>query len=72
MKLKKSPNRQIHAMRHEMLVFVSSVQNYVKNQALDHCWAEFEAELAEIGDIDAIFEAHSKFVNKVIFRYFQN
>ena len=59
-------------MRHEMLNFVTSTQDYVTTQVLDLSWSEFESELSDpdkVFSVDSLYDAHQRYIKKALFRY---
>ena len=61
--------QRCHLMRHEMLNFVTITLDYVTTQVLGVSWTEFERNLREkVDSLEGLYEAHMKYLNKIIFR----
>lgn len=73
--LKSSSSSQVHQLqlfRHEMLHFVTVMQNYVANQVIHVCWSEFLAKLDKVKNLDSLYTAHADYLNTGILRCLLN
>lgn len=60
--------RHLHQCRHIMSHFVQTLQNYIVGDVLQPSWAVFESNLANVSNLDELYEAHTVYIKDIIFR----
>ena len=62
---------QVEVIRHRMLNYITIIKAYIRNQIVVACWQDFEADLKNnVHCLDTLWNAHSKYVNKLLSRAF--
>jgi len=70
-----SSSAQVHKLqlfRHEMLHFVTVMQNFIANQVIHNCWNEFLVRFEDVRNLDGLYAAHADYLNTAILRCLLN
>ena len=61
--------RELQTYRHEFQHFVNIMHGYVSSQLFGVTWEEFQTELTQHShSLDDIIQAHTKFIDRALFR----